>query len=86
MEKDEKKKYLLRTKERLYKLGFRCMTRAAFVILAMFILCREPDGGIRYFPEPLFWGIQIFITVIFVGGAIGYIVSLTIHTEDEDEE
>lgn len=81
---EDEKKFLNRMKKTFYREGFALMIHSTIVLVGMFVICMDSSGGIRFFPEKLFWMIQIFVSFGFVVGAAGYLLSLTIKTETEE--
>ena len=81
---EDKNQYLKRTKSTLHKEGMRCMVLGTIMLVALFIICTDGQGGVRFFPDELFWLIQRIITLCFIVGAAGYLLSLTIKIEETD--
>lgn len=78
----EYEKWKIRTKEYLHRMGFKCMVTSSGMLVLNFILLYDGHGGVRLINEYFFWGMQVILTVDFIIGALGYLVSLAIKNSD----
>lgn len=69
-------------KRDLHSGGFKCMWRAFIPMLILFVFHEDGAGVFGVFTEKAFWMIQKYFTAAFIVGGIGYLLSLTIKSEE----
>ena len=84
-DKENKRKFLQETKSTLYKTGLKLMILGTVMLVGMFLVFGGVNGAVRNMPENFFWFMQKFFTFAFIMGAAGFLYSMTIKIDDEEE-